>query len=321
MADIEPVHTVDRAAEQDEFTSMLWSPDDTRLLLITDRPRTGKSTLMRRLRYNCVWTHKVPVTLVDLKPNADIERGTIQSPIDLVDWLYEELSQAGVPFPLFEFLDAFRQQFLSPPVAQSVDSAQEYLERHAAPGSIDIEGRADVAQVSGGVVAGAYIRELHVGPRDAWATPQQERVAAQRCVEGFLKDLRRYGAKDTAVILLDSFERRHPAVRDWLVEQFIRPLSLSEDRPGRLLLVVASGNDPLPDALRDRLGADFARLVRSRPLDGWTREHLRDFLDVHGFAGLGDRELDYLTYRVQVTKDLTIGAALDLAQAFARTAS
>lgn len=55
ISDIEPTQTVDRHVEQEEFRKMLLSQDERRLLVIGDSPGTGKSALLWKLRYNCIW--------------------------------------------------------------------------------------------------------------------------------------------------------------------------------------------------------------------------------------------------------------------------
>jgi hypothetical protein len=310
--DIDPARTVDRLAEREEFTSMLRFTEDGRLLIITDREKTGKSTLLRRLKYDCKWTHNVPVSLVDLKANPDNELGTVFSPIDLVDWLYQDLVPT-IAFPTFDFINTFRLQYLLPPIARSVASVQDYLTQQVAPSGTNIEGGAHAQSVNGGVQAGIYIRDLHLEPQKNWASPKQEIVAVQKCVEGFLADLRRHAHESSLAILIDSYERRQPNLHSWLLDDFVRPLTLGPDRPRRLLVVLAGDEGALPP-----FEPAYQKLIRSRPLERWTSEHVRAFLTVHGYGGLQERWLKNVCESVQ--NGMSIGGALELAYVYARYA-
>ena len=59
MINIDPSKTVDRQVEETKIGRMLSLADDRRLLVIGDAKGTGKSTLLRLLRYKCMWVHKV----------------------------------------------------------------------------------------------------------------------------------------------------------------------------------------------------------------------------------------------------------------------
>jgi hypothetical protein len=314
ISDIEPDQTVDRIVEQEEFRKMLLFEDERRLLVIGDSPGTGKSALLQKLRYNCQWEEDVPVSLVLLEENPDMpSRSTVTSEIEFVDWLRSDLAD-HLSFPHFDFLNELRVNFQWPPIAQSLDSVSERLEGYAA------QAQMTVGSVQGGVVAGVYIKELNVQPRTAWPRPEQERMASQKCLEAFLLDIRQIAASQPVVLLIDSYERRQPGLRQWIVNGLIRPLLLrpgGQPRADRLVVVLAGHEDQLPP-FRQMLQADFDRLVASRKLLGWEKDHVRQFLDVHRLP-VNDSDFEIVYSKVQ--QGSSIRDALRLAALLRQIAS
>ncbi len=312
IPDIDPSQTVDRHAEQEAFRKMLRFEDDRRLLVIGDGPGTGKSALLRKLRYNCIWEDHAPVSLVLLEQNPNVpNRSTVTSEIEFVDWLRSDLAGSDqedpLTFPRYDFLNQFRVNFLWPQIAQSLDSVQERLEGYAAQAEVK------VGSVEGGLVAGVYISELKLEPRDAWASPEQERMASQKCLEAFLLDLRHTAASRPVVLLIDSYERRQRGLQEWIVTGLIRSLLLmptSQPRAERLLVVLAGHEDKLPP-FRQMLRSDFDRLVASRKLLGWKKDHVREFLDVHQLS-VSDSDFEFVHSKVQ--EGYSIRDALGLAE-------
>jgi hypothetical protein len=327
ISDIEPNQTVDRDVEQEAFKKMLLFKDERRLLVIGDRPGTGKSALLQKLRYNCLWGEEpVPVSLILLEENPDHpSRSTVTSEIEFVEWLRSDLAESSgyLRFPHYEFLNELRVNFLWPPIAQSLDSVGERLERYAVAQGATARGQATVESVEGGVVAGVYIKELNLKSRDAWARPEQERMASQKCLEAFLLDLRHLAATQKIVLLIDSYERRQPGLQEWVLNGLIRPLLLmpgSLPRAEQLLIVLAGHEDKLPP-FRTMLKSDFDRLVASRKLLGWEEKHVREFLAVHGLS-VSDSDFDFVYSKVQ--QGSSIRDALKLAEflgTFGRLAS
>jgi hypothetical protein len=194
------------------------------------------------------------------------------------------------------------------------------LKAHAESQGTTVAGEAAVRTVEGGVVAGIYIRELNLEPRTAWARPEQERIASQKCVEAFFVDLRHIAASQEVVLLLDSYERRAPGLAEWIVNGFIRPLLLQpsdEPRAERLLVVLAGREEklpPFPQMLSDR----FDRLVSSRKLDGWEERDVREFLELHDLS-VGEQDFE-VVYR-KVREGSSIRDALRLAEVLTVMAS
>jgi hypothetical protein len=287
---------------------MLLFKDERRLLVIGDSPGTGKSALLQKLRYNCMWEHNVPVSLVLLEENPNMpSRSTLTSEIEFVDWLRSDLAR-DISFPHYDFLNELRVNFLWPPIAQSLDSVQVHLAGYAA------QVRTTVGSVEGGVVAGVYIEELKLERRGAWARPEQERMSSQKCLEAFLLDLRHAAASQPVVLLIDSYERRQRGLQEWIVDGLIRPLLLrptNQPRAEQLLVVLAGHEDRLPP-FRQMLRSDFDRLVASRKLFGWKKDHVREFLDVHGLP-VSESDLEFVHTKVD-QEGFSIRDALQLAE-------
>jgi hypothetical protein len=320
VPDIDPSETVDRDAEQTEFASMLCTGGHRRMLVIGDAPGTGKSTLLRRLQYNCMWEHQVPVSLVLLEKDPDVpeERSTISSAIEFVHWIREDLAAGDIAFPVYDFLNDLRLQFLWPPIATSLTSVEEYLEAQFRAQGMSLHGEASATSVDGGTVAGLYIKELRLEPQRSWARPEQERRSSQGCVEAFFRDLRRACSTRDVVLLVDSYDRRQDGLRDWVLNSFIRPMCLESKRPERLLVVLAGEEQKLPQ-FQQMLGANFDGLVASRKLLNWTEQHVRDFLRVHKYSQLS--EVDFAFVYDKINHGWSIRDALQLAEILARAPS
>jgi len=286
---------------------MLAFKDERRLLVIGDRAGTGKSTLLRRLKFNCRWVHPVPVSLVLLEenPNTPDNRQAVTSPIEFVNWFRSDLTE--INFPRYDFLNEFRVNFLWPGIAKSLDNVQAQLE--AARVEMKVES------VQGGVVAGTYIANMNVAQRDKWARPDQERLASQKCVEAFLLDLRDATATRSVVLLIDTYNKNKRGLHEWILDEFIRPLLLLQTgvpRAEKLLVVLAGQEAELPP-FQQMLGERYDRLVASRRLLGWEKEHVRQFLEVHDLE-VSDRQFEYLYSQVQ--DGGSIKEALEVAELF-----
>jgi hypothetical protein len=70
---LDPRDTIDRETEQELFAGLVSFKTPARMLVISDTVDRGKSTLLRRLEYNCKWVINPPVSacLVDLSQLKD----------------------------------------------------------------------------------------------------------------------------------------------------------------------------------------------------------------------------------------------------------
>jgi hypothetical protein len=314
MREVAPENLVDRKAEKDVFRELLRFEDDARLLAISDRQGTGKTSLLKILSYICEWEAGVPVAFVPL----DAQQGeAITSPFEFISRVRSDLKDLS--FTRYDFLNQFRvtHQWV-PFMTQPVQAIELYLEDQLArsrPGTV-IEGSVDLrdANLEGGVAAGIYIKNLKLEPQRDWTSPDQERMAQQRCIEAFLEDLRTECTDTTIVVLVDSYEQRSPALRDWILKDFIKPCCFDDGRPNRLVVAIAGRDSDMPgfeQILQDR----YVELVRSRSQLGWEQEHVRAFLEVHGYERLAEEDIDFVA--TKVAKGWSISDALLLADTLA----
>lgn len=317
---IPPGRTVDRHPEQAEFRAMLRLEDDARLLLIEDGPGTGKSTLLTKLRFNCRYEENIPASLVLLQDDPDLpDRTAITNEFELVNWIRQDLADEGLPFPVFDFLNHLRMQFQPAPFTQSPAQVRSYLNEQAASRGLSVYGKVEAEQINGGVVAAVYIKELHLRRQRSWDHPEQERMASQRCVEGFKEDLRQIARERTVVLLLDSFESRHPGLGDRLIDSFIAPLTLRPSRPERLVMVLATREGSGPP-FRQMLRDETDRLVRPRKFPVWEEDdHIIEFLDLHGFGSLSQEDVRFI--KGKIARGCSLVQALQLAKTLALIAS
>ena len=302
-----PTATVDRHPEQSEFST---------LLVIEDGPGTGKSTLLTRLRYNCRWEEHVPVSLVLLEDDpGEPDRTPITNEFELVNWIRQDLADDELPFPMFDFLNHLRLQYQPAPFAQSPAQVRSYLDEHAARAGLSVYGKVDAEQINGGVVAGLYVEELHLEPQRSWANPEQERMAGQRCVEAFKADLRQISQERTVVLMLDSYESRHPGLGDRLIDSFIGPLTLRPGRPEKLVMVLATREGSGPP-FRQMLRDETDRLVRPRKFPVWEEDdHIVGFLRLHGFGSLSEEDVRIV--KGKIARGCSLVEALRLAETLA----
>jgi hypothetical protein len=264
--------------EQELFDELLKFQDDSRLLTIRDAGGRGKSSLLKMLEYKCIWRHDppTPVSLVSLDQLPD------NHPFILVYDIRDKLST--LRFTEFDRLNAARvsrdfSKFSAPsgPVEGRV---------HASGASMG--GSAMVAGV-GMQQQGEKIQNIFSGGSD-WSA-EQEDVARRACVEAFFEDLKRICSEQKLVVLLDSWERSNTRLQEWILSDLVLPhLFNIENRPQRFVLVLAGRE--LPD-FEVRLGeARYQRLVKSiESLGMWEENHVKAFLQAHGFEGLDDEDV------------------------------
>ena len=112
---------IDRDAEAELFRELLQLKDQRRLFLISDGEQRGKTTLLRKLKYQCDWdTPRIPCALVKLDELPDNHHYA------LIEAIYDELETAGVEFPQFQLnRDAIRLRNPEPFAARG--SAFDFL--------------------------------------------------------------------------------------------------------------------------------------------------------------------------------------------------
>ncbi len=277
--DIAAKDTVDRDAQSELFTELLKFKSVARLLRVQDKPGSGKSQLLKKLEYHCTYDLEKPVSYVPL------ENFRSQTDFDLIRKIRRDLQ--SLEFREFDGLLA----------AYEIQDAVTFKEIGRVSGRVDAGG----ATISGGTQAGVvgtvnqpnnqYIGTYNAGT--GWS-PGLEKFAEERCIEKFLVELKQVCASQEVVLLLDSWdkERTSPERRDWLVSALIKPYCLDPaKRPAKLIAIVA-GRDV--DDFKTLWGGKYSDSVRESPFEVWNKDHVRDFLKVHGFKDLTPNDIDYV---------------------------
>ncbi|HET6854624.1 MAG TPA: hypothetical protein VFH46_20150 [Pyrinomonadaceae bacterium] len=285
-----PGDFINRKAEQEIFDNLVLSNDDAPLLVIKDKRGTGKSTLLEMLHYKCKYTVGCAVGSVQL------DTPEINSPFVFIERLRESI---GIN-QTFEQFDRFNEARVGK--VASVFSSGPPLSVHG----IVAAGQAAFSGASTEII-GAQVNYYGGGE---WSSNQEEQ-ARRRCIKAFFDDLKSTYDQTQLVILLDSYDRCTVDLKSWVIDEFVRTLCFVNNRPQKLLMVLA-GRD-LPDfmgLLQDR----YVKLVRSScPLSGWKKEHVNDFLRVHGYDNLNDTEVNIVWEKIQ--NGFSIQQALLLAEA------
>lgn len=296
---------VNREAELDVFVDMLEFKDAARLLLVSDKEGTGKTSLLRKMKVRGQWPKEMPICLVDLEAQGT-EAAT--NAFELVDKIRSRLPK--LPFTTFDFLNQFRVSYVWAPFLNEPHKLREYL--NTVQGVVDLRA----GEIDGGKAAGVYIENFNLKPSNQWQSQEQERLARDRCVEAFFHDLRIICKERPVIVLLDHYEHANEALREWLYQELLLMCCRSdENRPERFMLVVAGLDTALPN-LQSLLGSEYSRLVRSKQFLGWEEKHVREFLKVNGFEDLSEDDIGIVCEKV--AQGYSVRRALRLAEALAR---
>lgn len=313
---IDPRDTIDRKAEQEQFTRHLisFAPNEpARMLVIRDKAGLGKSTLLRRLHYTCRFqiNPPIPASLVDLGQLAS------PSPFAFVEKVVEGLGTDD-RFPNFIALNNARGvKNFAPFDTTGADAFGAVMGREKI-------GTGGGAIVLGNVISGGDVvmRDKHVHGDEVNITvlpdtrtefnDAQEQIARKKCIDAFLGDLRASCASQAMVILLDHWEKCSYDLREWIRNTLLRQhcFSPSKDlRPDKLAIVVAGDTyDPAKVAfgIREREFEDlfgdseaYSNTVLSiESLSKWEEEHVKAFLRLHGYVEAEDMDIHFLRERL-----------------------
>lgn len=286
-----PDHFINRKVEKDIFQSLLQFKDEARLLAIEDKEGTGKSSLLKMLRYQSFYLYKKPVSIIFL------EESTINSKFIFIERLRKGFGTRG-KFTNFDALNKARVNKRSATFA---------------PSSVSVSGTVDARNAalggSGHQLAGVMINApgtVVVNPAADWSSEQEE-FARDECTKGFLADLK--SIDETTVVLLDSYERCSLELKEWILEEFLWRLCFRPERPAHLVLVLAGRELPDLEAMLEQ--SQYKQLVRSSVLSMWEEEHVRAFLKVHGYDDLTPEDISYVYTKIQ--QGISISGALTIA--------
>jgi hypothetical protein len=306
-AELHPRDHCDRLREQMIFRELMTFQSAGRLLTFSDVGESGKSSLLRRLEYNCAEEIKPPVPRcrVELNLLGQTEESALaQRPFGFVHYLVthftHRIDRPRDLFPSFHALNEAREEGNFGPFQQGGAAV-------AQPGVV-VTGTSTVEINKGesyGVKnVGMEIHAETVNVQDGRfsLTPHQEKLAQEQCIEAFFADLRTTCARRPLAILLDGWDRCDRDLQDWIRDEMLGRNVFHPDctqRPGQLLVVIAGrphGYDEKrgehPRGLRKD---EFVGLFESTegfsqavyPIEGlsreWDDDAVRGFLRSNGF--------------------------------------
>jgi hypothetical protein len=334
--ELDPRDTIDRKAEQELFADLVSFATSARILVISDKIDRGKSTLLRRLEYNCKRVIKppLPACLVDLG------KSDLLSPFAFIDEIVRDL-KIDERFPKFIPLKNARgAKNFSPFDTSDVDMLGQVAVKSQIDtgGGSNIRGNVSVAGdfvgrdkvVHGDVVEGDKIGGDKIVVQQITRgefTDVQEEIARKKCIEAFFDDLRVLCATQPIVMLLDHWEKCNYDLREWIRNTFMGEHCFHPDknlRPAKLAVVVA-GN--IFDEAKERFGIrdkEFIDLFKDEQehneavlsrasLSDWESDHIREFLKQNGyFKNVSDEDIDYL--RSCLKRGMTFGRIRDISK-------
>ena len=294
-----PGDFINRKAERDLFDGLLQLNDEARLLAIEDKKGTGKSTLLELLEHNCKYIVEVAVSRVPL------EESTINSSITFIERVRKGFGM-GLTFKKFDELNQ----------ARLGKNGSAFSPSTPVLGGGVVDARATTLSGPGSQIVGSQVNSygtLVLGGPPEWNSELAD-LAKGLCIQAFFYDLKLIADEKPVVVLLDSFERCNVDLRPWISDDFLLPLCFRvNSRPARLVLGMAGRE--LPDFAAVLGPEKHEKLVRSRSLSGWEKEHVKDFLRVHGYGNLSDKDVEIVWAKVE--QGFSIGSALNLAAALA----
>ena len=295
----DPRNFIDRQAEQELFRDLVSFTSPARMLTICDKGARGKSSLLKRLQYNCKYEIRPPVhaCLIALDQLANTSR------FELINKIRDELK--GVAFPKFDQLNNARMAHDFTPFELRTFESRN---RISVEGPVEREAR---------VVADVIHTTYTPFTPEQQITAEQQTFAQNKCLEAFFEDLRVICATQPIVLLFDAWERCYLELREWITDELLRNHCFNRDknlRPANLAIVLASrphGKEQR-HGLREgefiRLFADeqeYAAIVLSRTsLSDWDSEHVRDFLDQNEITNVDDDDINYIRDSLKKGKTL-----------------
>jgi hypothetical protein len=292
MSDFDPKNLIDRHAEQELFRNLMTFTLPARMLTIRDGGGRGKSSLLKRLQYNCRREIRpaIPACLIELDQLVD------PSPFEFVKQAVERINIPG-RFAKFQALNVPRTLKDFTVFGQGIDPRfREPRVGASTQATVGVQGSLG----EGAMAVANYTHNENPTfqyLQKAEFTDEQERLARQLCVEAFFEDLRVDCAVQPMVLILDTWERCNIQLRDWIVDEMLANHCFHQNtnlRPDKLAIVVA-GRPYDPTATKTGLrddefrplfdtDQDFADTVLSRKsLSEWSNDHIKEFLVLNSY--------------------------------------
>lgn len=327
--DLNPLDLIDREAERELFSTLTTYQSPARILTVCDQGGRGKSSLLKRLKYNCQHEIKPPVPscMLELDKLSDRDPSAFNFAKSLVEG-FAGFRGEVVPkrFVKFNRLNGAREvKDFSP-----FDDDSRII-RTKDP---RLTGSAEAKTMYGGEVTGVkYVVEGNYYEAPASTqdfTEEQDKRARDRCVDAMFDDLRSICATRPMVLLLDSWERCNLPLRKWIFNEVLGNHVLSPEvglRPDKLAVVIA-GRPYVPGlspyGLRmDEFGAlfdsdeDFAECVLSiKSLSEWESGHIREFMVINGHPEPTENDVNFI--REKLLKGWSLEKIAQLIEEFLR---
>lgn len=301
MAEFNPRNLIDRSAEQEMFGNLISFKTPARMLMICAPNGCGKSSLLKRLEYNCRYgTPPLAVSLIALD-----QLSSNPTSFNLVEQIIQEMK---IPRGLSE--PKLFPKFLK---LNKARIGKNYKPFGRIPLLVNINGKVEASSIadhSTGV--GVKVGVINVPALEF--TEEQERFARQRCVEAFFEDIGKSCASRPMILIFDSWERCNSTLQEWILTRFLANYCFHVDkkqRPNQLAIVIAgrtySNNDPLgidKDQFCRLLfmnnEQEFLDTVLSREtLSIWEPEHLRDFFVLQGYTQYSEDDVIYFQRKLK----------------------
>ena len=290
--ELNPLDFIDRKAEQELFGTLVAFESSARMLTVCDGGGRGKSSLLRRLQYNC--QHEIKPAIPACR--IELDRLSDPSPFVLVSRLTSQESgfklrgeDVSKRFAKFNQLDEARTAKDFTPFDDG-SASRSWDPRVVASASAS-------AVHEGGINAGIYAEQAQFLPRQFEEfTDEQEQRARQRCVEAFFDDLRTICAMQPMALVFDGWEGCNLSLREWIRDEMLGNHVLHPDpnlRPERLAVVIAGRPHQPPDtshglradefrALFDSEEEHSATVLSIKSLSDWESEHVSEFMVLNG---------------------------------------
>lgn len=283
---------IDREVEREGFRNMLKFVDEKRLLTIKAKGGRGKSSLLKRLRYECHYIEDIAASLISL------DNPEIVSEFDLVKAIREDLKNY-VEFKKFDVLDSARMQKDPAPFTNLVSSGSGAVNAQFA----QIKDRGIIAGQVDTIMQNVENLKLELKQRKEWPSDDYEEFVRQYCVAAFFEDLQDLCKERPVVILLDAWEKCGETLKRWIVRPMLHLNCFdTPNRPANLVFVLAGREMP---PLKERLGDSYSSLVVSlENLSDWEFKHMKEFLEVHDYKGLNDKDIEFIQEKVNAGMSL-----------------
>jgi hypothetical protein len=270
----DPKKFIDREFEQEIFEELILLKAQARILSIRDLGGMGKSQLLEKFQYRCrTIKPRIPVAFVHLGELPE------QTPLLLARALVTQLSNFSIRFPAFHHMESARLSADFSSIRSSV-----YLQGANFTAAKEVK-------ISGTELNVERVSTINVG-HAIQLTSEQELLARNASVQAFLDDLSATPLDRPVVLMLDAYEKCDPVLRAWIMQVLLDKYFFDlQDRPARLVLVVAGQEVPLFDQYWGPLDCELVTRSVSQ-LSRWKRQHVEECLRIHGFDDFTPTQLD-----------------------------